>query len=186
MLAAIVRGLEERDQTQGHGARVAELAESVARRLGWGPERIAILRHAAPLHDVGKVVVRSEVLLKPTALSEDEVAEVRTHPRAGASLVLPLPNARHILPYVLLHHERWDGSGYPCGLGGRSIPVEARLLAVADALDAMTVPRPYREPLTREEALAELERGAGSQFDPQLVELCVAVWSAGLPAAAIA
>ncbi|MBV8599201.1 MAG: HD domain-containing protein, partial [Actinobacteria bacterium] len=137
MLGAIVQRLEERDRTEGHGARVAALAEPVARRLGWAPERIAMLRHAAPIHDVGKLVVRAEVLLKPGPLSPDERDEMRTHPRAGASIVLPLPNARHILPYVLLHHEQWNGGGYPCGLRGASIPTEARLLAVADAFDAM-------------------------------------------------
>jgi putative two-component system response regulator len=176
MLAAIVRRLEERDQTVGHGARVAVLAEAVARHLGWTPDRIAVLRHAAPIHDVGKLIVRSEVLLKPGPLSEVERAEMRTHPRAGASLVLPLPNARHVLPYVLLHHEQWDGRGYPCALRATSIPVEARLLAVADAFDAMTSFRPYRPALSREAAFAELAGAAGSQFDPVIVEAFLAVW----------
>jgi HD-GYP domain-containing protein (c-di-GMP phosphodiesterase class II) len=176
MLAALVRHLEERDQTEGHGARVATLAEPVARLLGWGPERLAMLRHAAPIHDVGKLVVPAEVLLKPGALSPKERDEMRAHPRAGASLVLPLPNARHVLPYVLLHHEQWDGSGYPCGLRGKSIPVEARLLAVADAFDAMTSARPYRAARSHGEAFAELERHAGLQFDPAMVEAFLAVW----------
>lgn len=176
MLAALVRCLEERDQTEGHGARVATLAEPVARLLGWGPDRIAMLRHAAPIHDVGKLVVPAEVLLKPGALSPEERDEMRAHPRAGASLVLPLPNARHVLPYVLLHHEQWDGGGYPCGLRGKSIPVEARLLAVADAFDAMTSLRPYRAARSRVEAFAELECNAGLQFDPAMVEVFFAVW----------
>jgi HD-GYP domain-containing protein (c-di-GMP phosphodiesterase class II) len=176
MLAALVRCLEERDHTEGHGARVATLAEPVARLLGWGPERIAMLRRAAPIHDVGKLVVRPEVLLKPGALSPNERDEMRAHPRAGASLVLPLPNARHALPYVLLHHEAWDGGGYPCGLRGKWIPVEARLLAVADAFDAMTSVRPYRGARSHGEAFAELERSAGSQFDPAMVEAFLAVW----------
>jgi HD-GYP domain-containing protein (c-di-GMP phosphodiesterase class II) len=163
---------------------VAALAEPVARRLGWGPERIAVLRHAAPLHDVGKVVVRAEVLLKPGPLSPEERAEMRTHPRAGASLVLPLRNARHLLPYVLLHHERWDGKGYPCGLAGESIPIEARLLAVADAFDAMTSARPYRAMRPREDAFAELGREAGRQFDPAVVEAFLAVWQGAAFAAA--
>ena len=184
MLAAVVRALEERDRTQGHGDRVAALAEPVARKLGWGPERIAMLRHAAPLHDVGKVVVRAEVLLKPGPLSPEERAEMRTHPRAGASLVLPLRNARHLLPYVLLHHERWDGGGYPCGLVGESIPIEARLLAVADAFDAMTSERPYRPTRPREDAFAELGREAGKQFDPVMVEAFLAVWQGAAFAAA--
>ena len=184
MLTVIVRGLEERDQTHGHGARVAVLAEPVARELGWGPERIAMLRHAAPLHDVGKVVVRAEVLAKPGPLTPKERAEMRAHPRAGATLILPLPNARHILPYVLLHHERWDGGGYPCGLGGESIPVEARLLAIADAFDAMTSARPYRPTKPREEAFMELRRESGRQFDPGIVETFLTVWQTAAFAAA--
>lgn len=185
MLAALVRCLEERDQTDGHGTRVAALAEPVARLLGWTPERIAMLRHAAPIHDVGKLVVRAEVLLKPGALSDEERDEMRVHPRAGASLVLPLPNAKHVLPYVLLHHEHWDGSGYPCGLRGRSIPIEARLLAVADAFDAMTSVRPYSGARSRDDAFGELQRAAGSQFDPAIVEAFLGAWhaDAGLPVA---
>src|SRR5438034_408924 len=137
MLAAISRALEERDQTQGHGARVAALAEPIAQALGWDADRVAALRFGAPLHDIGKVSVPREVLRKPGPLSLDELAEVRTHPQAGAELVLPIRGARSALPYVLFHHERWDGQGYPSGIRGRAIPVEARLLAVADAYDAM-------------------------------------------------
>lgn len=179
MLAELVRCLEERDHTEGHGARVAALAEPVARLLGWGPERIAMLRHAAPIHDVGKLVVRPDVLLKPGALSPTERDEMRVHPRAGASLVLPLPNARHVLPYVLLHHEHWDGGGYPCGLRGKSIPIEARLLAVADAFDAMTSDRPYRKALGAQRAVDEISRGAGSQFDPEVVTCLLELHAGG-------
>jgi HD-GYP domain-containing protein (c-di-GMP phosphodiesterase class II) len=177
MLAAISRALEERDQTQGHGARVAALAEPIAARLGWEPEQIASLRFGAPLHDIGKVVVRRHLLRKPGPLSLDELAEIRTHPRAGAELVLPIRAARPALPYVLFHHERWDGKGYPSGIRGRSIPLEARLLAVADAFDAMTSRRPYRSALTTDHALAELGACAGSQFDPEIAALFLAVWS---------
>ena len=176
MLEAISRALEERDQTQGHGVRVAALAEPIAHRLGWEPERIASLRYGAPLHDIGKVAVRRDVLRKPGPLSPEELEEIRTHPRAGADLVLPIRSARPALPYVLFHHERWDGNGYPIGIGGRAIPVEGRLLAVADAFDAMTSQRPYRAALSPEEALAEVGSCAGSQFDPELAELFVGVW----------
>jgi HD-GYP domain-containing protein (c-di-GMP phosphodiesterase class II) len=178
MLAAISRALEARDQTQGHGARVAALAEPIAERLGWGAERIAGLRFGAPLHDIGKLAVRRDVLRKPGLLTLDELAEIRTHPRAGADLVLPIRGAHRALPYVLYHHERWDGGGYPSGIGGRAIPVEARLLAVADAFDAMTSPRPYRQPLSAGHALAEVRACAGSQFDPDVAELFVEVWGA--------
>jgi HD-GYP domain-containing protein (c-di-GMP phosphodiesterase class II) len=177
MLAAISRALEERDRTCGHGARVAALAEPVAERLGWDRERIACLRFGAPLHDIGKVTVRREVLGKPGPLTRDELAEIKHHPSAGAALVTPLRSARHALPYVLFHHEHWDGGGYPAGLHGRSIPLEARLLAVADAFDAMTSPRPYRRPLSRRRALAEIARCAGTQFDPLVAEVFLDVWA---------
>ena len=179
MLASISRALEERDQTYGHGARVAALAEPVAARLGWDRERIKSLRFAAPLHDVGKVKVRPQVLGKPGPLTLEEQEEIRRHPTAGAQLVIPLRRARHALPYVLFHHEHWDGSGYPAGLHGRSIPLEARILAVADAFDAMISPRPYRQALSHEHALAEVGRSAGTQFDPLVAEVFLETWAAG-------
>jgi HD-GYP domain-containing protein (c-di-GMP phosphodiesterase class II) len=179
MLGSVARALEERDGTRGHGARVAALAEPVAVRLGWERERIRGLRFAAPLHDVGKVKVRRELMVKPGPLTLEELGEVRRHPTAGAQLVLPIRSARPALPYVLFHHERWDGGGYPAGLRRRSIPIEARLLSVADAFDAMISARAYRMALTHEHALGEVERGAGSQFDPRVAELFVETWAAG-------
>jgi len=179
MLASIARALEQRDHTLGHGDRVAALAEPVALELGWDRERIKALRRSAPLHDVGKVKVRSQLLGKAGPLSLEEVAEIRSHPRAGAQLVLPLRRFHEALPYVLFHHERWDGGGYPAGLSGRRIPIEARLLAIADAFDAMISPRPYRRPLTHEHALAEVQDGAGTQFDPVAAELFVEAWAEG-------
>jgi HD-GYP domain-containing protein (c-di-GMP phosphodiesterase class II) len=177
MLATISRALEERDQTQGHGARVAALAEPVARRLGWDERRLAGLRFGAPLHDIGKVTVRSELLRKSGPLTIAELTEIRVHPAAGAALVAPLRSARRALPYVLFHHEHWDGGGYPSGLSGRSIPLEARLLGVADAFDAMTSARPYRQALSADDALAEVAICAGSQFDPTVAEVFLDVWA---------
>src|SRR3954471_22232834 len=177
MLGSICRVLEERDQTQGHGARVAAFADPLARRLGWDAERRGALRLGAFLHDVGKVSVRSDVLRKSGPLTLDELAEIRTHPSAGAQLIVPLRWTRHVLPHVLFHHEWWDGSGYPAGMRRRSIPVEARLLAVADAFDAMTSPRPYRHALTTERALLEIDRCSGTQFDPAIARLFVEIWS---------
>src|SRR5438477_12264672 len=173
MLQSIARALEQRDQTLGHGARVAALAEPVALALGWDRERIRALRLAAPLHDVGKVKVRPQLLGKPGPRTLEEVAEIRSHPAAGAKLVMPLRRFHDALPYVLFHHERWDGDGYPAGLSGRRIPIEARLIAIADAFDAMISPRPYRRALTHEAALAEVEEGAGAQFDPVAAGLFV-------------
>jgi HD-GYP domain-containing protein (c-di-GMP phosphodiesterase class II) len=179
MLQSIARALEQRDQTVGHGDRVAALAEPVALELGWDRERIRSLRWAAPLHDVGKVKIRPQLLGKSGPLTEDEVAEIRSHPAAGAQLVLPLRRFHDALPYVLFHHERWDGEGYPAGLSGRRIPIEARILAIADAFDAMISPRPYRGALTHAHALAEVEEGAGTQFDPRAAELFVETWAEG-------
>jgi HD-GYP domain-containing protein (c-di-GMP phosphodiesterase class II) len=177
MLATISRALEERDQTRGHGARVAALAEPVARRLGWSETRIAGLRFGAPLHDIGKVTVRSELLRKAGPLTVAELAEVRVHPTAGATLVRPLRHAERALPYVLFHHECWDGSGYPFGLSGYAIPDEARVLCVADAFDAMTSARPYRPALSADRAFTEIAICAGSQFDPLVAEAFLEVWA---------
>jgi HD-GYP domain-containing protein (c-di-GMP phosphodiesterase class II) len=179
MLQSIARALEERDQALGHGARVAALAEPIALELGWDRERIRSLRWAAPLHDVGKVKLSPQLLGKSGPLTLDEVAEIRSHPAAGAQLVLPLRRFHDALPYVLFHHERWDGEGYPAGLSGRRIPIEARIVAIADAFDAMISPRPYRQALTHEHALAEVEDCAGSQFDPVAAELFVEAWAEG-------
>ena len=184
MLTAISRALEERDQTHGHGARVAALAEPIAYQLGWDARRISRLRFGAPLHDIGKVSVRRDVLLKVGPLTLDELAEIRVHPRAGAQLVLPLREARHALPSVLFPHAWWNGSGYPIGLRGPAIPVEARLLAIADAFDAMTSARPYRHVLTTDRALQEIDACAGTQFDPQIARLFCEIWWSQAVAAA--
>jgi HD-GYP domain-containing protein (c-di-GMP phosphodiesterase class II) len=177
MLESICRALEDRDRTHGHGERVAALSERVAARLDWSADRLARLRYGAMLHDVGKVVVRVETLRKAGPLTPEELAEIRSHPEAGATLINELRWAEAAIPCVLWHHERWDGGGYPWGLCRSAIPLEARIVAVADAFDAMTSVRPYRAARTREQALAEVEAGAGTQFDPVLAELFVEAWA---------
>jgi putative two-component system response regulator len=181
MLATISRALEERDQTPGHGARVAALAEPVARLLGWDDQRIAALRFGGALHDIGKVTVRAELLRKSGPLSMAELAEIRSHPTAGAALVAPLRSARHALPYVLFHHERWDGSGYPDGLGGEDIPLAGRIVAVADVFDTMTHDRSYRKALPRHQATGEILAQSGRQFDSRVADAFLRV-VAELPA----
>ncbi len=188
MLVEISRALERRDRTRGHGERVAALAEAVAIRLGWSDERLSELRFAAPLHDIGKVAVSARIINKRAPLTPEERIEMQRHPAAGAELLQELGNAEVALPYVLYHHERWDGGGYPTGKRGHEIPIEGRVLAVADAFDAMTSARPYRRSLSVDRALDEIERCAGTQFDPEIAAAFVEVWSAGvlgeLPAAA--
>ena len=155
--------------TRGHSARVADMAAEVGRRLECDAAQIALLRLGGALHDVGKVNVRAEVLAKPGRLDDGELAEIRAHPVEGMWLIAGVPSLQPALPYVLFHHERWDGLGYPTRRSGAAIPVEGRMLAVADAFDAMTSGRPYRGSLTPDEAAAEIERCAGTQFDPEVV-----------------
>jgi putative nucleotidyltransferase with HDIG domain len=186
MLSMLTRAIEARDPyTQGHSARVTAIAEEVARRLGWGHEQLATLRIGGPLHDIGKLAVSDEVLCKEGKLDDAEFAQIREHPKIGARILLRMAALREAIPYVLYHHERWDGGGYPSGKAGEEIPVEARVLAIADAFDAMTSDRPYRPALTRSEALAEVERCSGTQFDPQIARVFIELFAeAELPAAA--
>jgi HD-GYP domain-containing protein (c-di-GMP phosphodiesterase class II) len=180
MLDVLWQAIEARDPaTRGHGARVSALAEAIALRLGWGEARLEALRIGGRLHDVGKLAISLHILRKPGPLDEVELRLVRTHPLVGARLIGAAGSARAALPYVLYHHERWDGSGYPTGRAGDDIPVEARVLAVADAYDAMTSARPYRGAVSAEEALDELDRCAGSQFDPEMARLSVEALEAG-------
>lgn len=176
MLAALSRVLESRDpSSRGHAVRVTTLARAVAARLHWDDERVAALEVGARLHDIGKVIVPGAILQKPGPLDADEVAQIRRHPEVGARLVRPLALSQAALACILYHHERWDGAGYPFGVRGESIPIEARLLAIADAYDAMISFRPYRPALAPAVALEEVDRCAGSQFDPELARAFVDV-----------
>lgn len=180
------------DQTLGaHASRVAANAEAVALRLGWQDDRLEALRLGAVLHDVGKVAVRPEVLAKPGGLDEAELAEIRAHPVEGMWMLLGTPGLHPALPYVLFHHERWDGGGYPTRRAGTAIPLEGRVLAVADAFDAMTSARPYRPTFSATEAAEEIDRCSGTQFDPEIAGVFLATLvdggiACGEPAAAVA
>jgi HD-GYP domain-containing protein (c-di-GMP phosphodiesterase class II) len=180
LLATFSAALEARDPyLKGHSTRVTAFAESLARLLGWRGTRLEALHLGGSLHDVGKISVDASVLRKAGPLTEQELEQVRRHPVTGARLVESFDDFEAALPYVLHHHERWDGFGYPHGLSGDGIPLEARVLGVADAFDAMTSVRAYRPALTIEQALVELERCAGSQFDPELARAFVEGWRQG-------
>ena len=175
-MEAVVKGIvsmiELKDPyTSGHSERVAKYAVSLARALKiFSDHDLAMIHQACLLHDVGKIHVPDSILLKPDKLSESEMAVIRQHPVAGARAIQHIQGFEVCKDVVLHHHERWDGKGYPDGLREIRIPLTARIVAIADAFDAMTTKRAYREAMTAEEALAELVKGKGSQFDPALVE----------------
>jgi HD-GYP domain-containing protein (c-di-GMP phosphodiesterase class II) len=176
ILLALSQAVEKRDPfAAGHGARVAALADAVAVRLGWAEEQRHGLGLAGALHDVGKLFVAQEILCKRGPLTAAETRALRRHPRSGAALVWRAAALRAAVPGVLFHHERWDGLGYPAGRAGTAIPAGARVLAVADAFDAMTTERPYREAMRSDDALEEIERCAGTQFDPDVAAAFVEV-----------
>lgn len=154
--------------TAMHSQTVGRYAETIATQLGLDAKRVERLRLAGLLHDIGKLGVPDEVLRKPGKLTEAEFAEIRKHPELGAR-ILAGANLEDISAWVLFHHERLDGHGYPYGLEGGQVGLEARILSVADSFEAMTSDRVYRRALTLSDALAELERCSGTQFDPAVV-----------------
>lgn len=165
---SLVEALEAKDPyTRGHSHRVTRFALSIAEGLG---DRVNVdkLRLAATLHDIGKIGVRGATLNKDGPLSEEEWRHVQDHCVIGERIVLPATDDEEILGAIRSHHERWDGTGYPDGLAGEEIPILARIIAIADTLDAMTTERAYRGALSRMDALAEIRAMAGSQFDPEI------------------
>jgi HD-GYP domain-containing protein (c-di-GMP phosphodiesterase class II) len=172
--------IERRDPyTLGHSTRVTAIAQVIAQRLRCDRDDLTALTLGGPLHDIGKLAIPDEVLLKPGRLDDRELREIREHPTAGARMIRGVRALRAALPCVLHHHERWDGGGYPDRLAGTAIPRAARILAVADAFDAMTTARPYRRALSVASALREVDRCAGSQFDPEATGAFLVAWHAG-------
>jgi diguanylate cyclase (GGDEF)-like protein len=168
--ASLAKAVDARDAYTGsHSERVADLAARIARRLGSDDSLIELTRLAASLHDLGKLAIPEEILRKPSELNESERLVLQRHPQIGYRMLESL-GVEPIAEWVLHHHERWDGDGYPDRLRGDEIPLGARIIFVADAYDAMTSERVYRRPLSPREALEELERCSGSQFDPQIVD----------------
>jgi diguanylate cyclase (GGDEF)-like protein/putative nucleotidyltransferase with HDIG domain len=168
--ATLARAVDARMASPSeHSATVARYAAGIAQRLGWGGADLAYLRVAAMLHDVGKVSLPDQILRKPAPLDDIEYEEVKMHPVIGADFVNRVDGLSPIAVWVRHSHEHFDGTGYPDALSGEDIPLASRILLVADAFDAMTSDRPYREALPYEEALDELRRNAGHQFDPRCV-----------------
>ncbi len=176
-LKALIAAMDARDSyTRGHTGRVAAYSVAIARTLGLSPGMIAEVEIGAILHDVGKIGISDAILRKPTPLDREETATMEAHVQAGAMIVKDADFLLCALPAILHHHERLDGRGYPEGLRGEALPLIARIISVSDTFDAMTSDRPYRKGLSAQEAMAEIERHSGTQFDPWVVAAFKEVW----------
>ncbi len=172
LLLSLAHSIDLRDPyTLGHSQQVAKYTVMIAKELGLPPEKIEQIRKGSLLHDIGKLGVPDSILKKPGRLTADEYRAIQEHPLLGAQMLETSRTLRDLIPMVRHHHERFDGSGYPDQLIGHAIPLEARILAVADSVEAMASDRPYRRGLNQQEILAELNRCSGSQFDPRIVKL---------------
>ena len=187
LLELMVKSMEARDPyTSGHSRRVQQYSVAIARGLGCSPGEVEKVGRAALLHDVGKIHEKyAPVLRKPGQLSPEEWLTMQEHPKDGAELVSTMSKLHDIVPAIRHHHERWDGTGYPDGLAGETIPTISRIIAFADTIDAMTSERPYRKPLTETEVRSELVRCRGTQFDPGITDklLSAPIWRQLFPPA---
>jgi putative nucleotidyltransferase with HDIG domain len=185
-IRALAKTIDARDPyTVGHNWRVSRLAVTLASCLDWSAEEVGAAELGGILHDIGKIGVPDSVFLKQEKLAEEEWQVMKQHPEIGAKMIVGIDFLEQIIPYVLYHHEHWDGSGYPYGLKQGEIPKEGRLLLVCDAFDAMTTTRPYRKALEPEVAIEELRRGMTKQFDPKYVNGFMNAWENGNIAAAL-
>jgi putative nucleotidyltransferase with HDIG domain len=171
-LTALARAIDAKSPwTSGHSERVTTLAVKVGRAMDLDPEALETLRRAGLLHDVGKIGIPGRVLDKPKGLTPEEVHLMQSHTTVGARILEPIDVLNDVVPVAMHHHEWYDGTGYPDGLAGDEIPLLARVLSVADVYDALTSDRPYRDGLDPEVAVRIIREGAGTQFDPKIVEV---------------
>jgi HD-GYP domain-containing protein (c-di-GMP phosphodiesterase class II) len=170
VIVSLTMAIEAKDPyTEGHSVRVAAYSEAIGKQLGLPPAKLDTIHRSCLVHDIGKIAVDENILGKREALDLSEREKMDMHPLIGESILRPIALLHPLLPGVRSHHEHFDGTGYPDGLKGDDIPIEARIMAVADAFDAMTSNRPYRHALPEEDALAELKKNAGTHFDPRVV-----------------
>lgn len=171
-IKALASALEAKDAyTRGHSEMVMEYSMAIAEELGLPEREKKNIHYASLLHDIGKIGISTDILQKPDKLTPEEWDIVMTHPKLGADIVERIGILHDLAPLILYHHEKYDGKGYPSGLKDVEIPIGARILAVADAFQAMTSHRPYRAAMSRDEAKAELKRFSGTQFDPRIVKV---------------
>src|SRR3989339_175352 len=170
-MQTLAKAIDAKDAyTREHADRSGSYAKLVAEELHLPKSMIKHIEYAAMMHDIGKIGIKEEILLKPTKLTEAEREEIKKHPLIGEKIIAPIEFLAPIAPLILYHHEWFDGTGYAEGLVGEEIPIGARIVAVIDAYDAMTSDRPYRKALPKESAIKELKKGSGSQFDPKIVD----------------
>ena len=172
IVSALATAIDAKDTyTNGHSGRVAEYAKEIARRVGWSGKRLENIYMMGLLHDVGKIGIPDAVINKPAKLTDEEYDIIKNHPVLGARILGKIKDMPALTHGARWHHERYDGKGYPDGLSGEDIPEEARIIAVADAYDAMTSHRSYRQPLAQEIVREEIEKGRGTQFDPDFASV---------------
>ena len=177
VIDCLVTALEAKDAyTSGHSSKVAEMAYDIAKAMGLKGVALEDVHLAAHLHDIGKLSIPENILNKKGKLLPHELANIQRHSEIGYSILMKSKGLRNIAKIVLCHHERWDGKGYPLNLKEEKIPLGARIIAVADTIDAMTSHRPYRQALTWEECKKEILLNKGLQFDPVVVETAVKLW----------
>jgi HD-GYP domain-containing protein (c-di-GMP phosphodiesterase class II) len=182
-IEVLVSTLDAKDPyTRLHSERVAAIVKSIAERMGFDEHDVKRITYAARIHDIGKVAIPDSILLKPSELTEEEFELIKTHPQKGLEVLSPMKHrlSKEVREVILHHHERWDGSGYPAQLKGEAIPLWARIVALADAYEAMTAGRAYSPAKTPQEALNEIIMQAGRQFDPQVVKHFEALWRENL------
>lgn len=179
-LTMLANAIDVRDPyTRGHVERVTAYAHALGVQLGLGKRELEHLRFGSILHDIGKIFIHETMLFKPRPLAPKDWYEIKKHPLAGAEMIKDVPYLAPAMPIVRHHHERWDGKGYPDGLKGEAIPLTARIVAVADSFDAITIDRPYRKSRSLEDAYHEIVRMSGAQFDPQVVTAFQRAWEEG-------
>ena len=174
LMNVLISAIEAKDQyTKGHSDRVVDVTEWLCNALKLTDYEMKNMLLAAHLHDIGKIFVPDAILNKPTALNDEEWCIIKKHPQYGFDILLNVSHFEPILNTILYHHERWDGMGYPRGISKEEIPLGARILAIADAIDAMLSTRSYRKALSIDACIKELNENAGKQFDPELITIAV-------------
>lgn len=167
----VIEAVEQANKTPDHCKKTAQHCGLIGARLKMSDGEVEEIEYAALIHNIGLINTSHQLLSKPSKLSADELAQARNHCVVGAEILRPIGFLSNIVPMVRYHHARWDGTGIPPGIGGDSIPLGARVIALCDAYQAMISPRPHRPPLSRDEAILELDKNSGKQFDPKLVPL---------------